>query len=308
MQAKLPISYESFFRNRTIIIMGVGRSGTTILGKLLCSMSPTYYLFEPTILRTMRGPHHLGTLFEDYYLPIIQGSIVNDYTRHYGDPDDYWATYKEMRDQRKQTLNNRVIAIGHIAEEKPLFVIKSVNIQPYASDLREIFPQCDFIHIVRNGFDVIKSSLTNHWYSDYFFTFQDEFGFVLDINGDPSFIPWYIDEEVHQKWFEWNPLTRAAYLWSFLVDIVQPTLQYERLCSEPELIVSEMEKMFGISRTKITERHIDNIERHVPRIKTARKAKNLPGASGYEKITLGMIAEPVREKFAKTMIKNGYEV
>ena len=155
----LPIPYEKIFDNRTVIIMGVGRSGTTILGKLLASMAPTYYLFEPTILKTMRGKQHLATLFEDFFLPVVQGRQSDYTTPHYGSPDEYWASYANLRKERKKNLSNRIDAIIHINEEKPLWIIKVVNSQPYAHIYDKIFSKCHFIHIIRNGLDVIKSSI-----------------------------------------------------------------------------------------------------------------------------------------------------
>ena len=38
---------KELFKNKTLIITGVGRSGTTLLGKVIGSMTPVFYLFEP---------------------------------------------------------------------------------------------------------------------------------------------------------------------------------------------------------------------------------------------------------------------
>ena len=78
---KLSIDYKAIFKDRVVIITGVGRSGTSILGKLLGSMQPSHYLYEPAILKLMpaiAGDNELGAiLFEDYFLPLVQGRSFN---------------------------------------------------------------------------------------------------------------------------------------------------------------------------------------------------------------------------------------
>jgi hypothetical protein len=301
---QLPIPYSEIFDKRTLIIMGVGRSGTTILGKLIASMAPTYYLFEPTIIKTMRNEQQLAALFEDYFLPIIQGSQTKYGTLHYGGPEDYWATSSAMQKQRRKTLSRRIDAFVHIAEEKPLFVIKTVNSQPYASNFRKVFPNCDFIHIVRNGFDVINSSVVNHWYTNKFYSFGNDYVY----NEGNTHIPWYIEEDMWELWKKWDQITRAAYIWCYLTQLVRETLQYEELCENPEKTVSKIEETFPIKRTNLTRMHIDSVERHVPQMEIARAANRLPGNPVYEELTIDMIEEPVRSRFAKVMNKMGYEV
>ena len=89
---KIAIDYKGILKDRVIIITGVGRSGTTLLGKILGSMRPAQYFFEPTALKWLPFlPTVLpldddaeyvydalrATLVEDYILPQIQGRNLN---------------------------------------------------------------------------------------------------------------------------------------------------------------------------------------------------------------------------------------
>ena len=95
---KIPLDYETVLQDRVIIITGAGRSGTTILGKLIGSMDPAFYFFEPTIVKF--GYMHcdldaLRAIFvEDYVLPLIQGRNINSNENddsYIGNYEDPWA-------------------------------------------------------------------------------------------------------------------------------------------------------------------------------------------------------------------------
>ena len=48
---ELPPNYDEIFKNKLVIITGAGRSGTTILGKIVGSFSNTHYCYEPHFFR-----------------------------------------------------------------------------------------------------------------------------------------------------------------------------------------------------------------------------------------------------------------
>ena len=287
-----PIPYRNIFDKRVLIIMGVGRSGTTILGKLIASMAPTYYLYEPTIMKFMRGAESLAVLFEDYYLPVVQGSLVTYGSPHYGGPEEYWATSETIRSERRQALELRPFAIAHVIEENPLFLIKVVNSQYRMEAYSNIFSNCRFFHIIRNGFDVIRSSILNYWYTDGWSELNTDYVYS-------GMIPQWIEKEFRKSWQLWSVLTRAAYTWCYLSQLIPATIKYEDLCKDPERAVDMLENTFPIKRTDLTKRHISSIEQHLVE-KKATKDKLV--------ITTDMIAEPVRSRFVEAMNKMEYEV
>ena len=61
------IDYNKYLKNRVIIISGVGRSGTTILGKIIGSMENTFYFFEPAIMKYLPRPIRGFSDDYDYY-------------------------------------------------------------------------------------------------------------------------------------------------------------------------------------------------------------------------------------------------
>ena len=47
----LPPDYNKIFKNNLVVITGVARSGTTLLGKIIGSLSDTHFIFEPPTFR-----------------------------------------------------------------------------------------------------------------------------------------------------------------------------------------------------------------------------------------------------------------
>jgi hypothetical protein len=307
---EIPIDYKSIFKDRVLIITGVGRSGTTILGKLIGSMKPTYYLFEPAIMKYMlsidfdietgNGQKELisairGVLLEDYFLPQIQGRNLNhnkkddSYYGHYytGTLDAMWNSYD---------LSRRKDAIKYIEQENPLFIIKTNEFQPLLNIARRIFRGVKFIHIIRNGNDVIQSTLKKGWYSDEYMENQ-----IVDWveRRNENNIPWYIDDVSKNLWYHWNRETRIACVWRCLVEKCKEdyddtfVIHYEYLLTDPEgVILSLTPVLLEYRITEITKRHIEAI-------KSYKK-------SNYPKIT-NKIEQPERDKFCKLMEKLWYE-
>ena len=86
----IPADPTDYLRGRTVLIMGAGRSGTTILSQVVGSMKPVIYVFEPVLLRLMLrfvAAKDIklalrSVFFEDYLLPRVQGRRLDC------DPDD----------------------------------------------------------------------------------------------------------------------------------------------------------------------------------------------------------------------------
>ena len=173
----IPADYENIFHKRVLIITGAGRSGTTILGKVIGSLKPTYYLFEPALMKLIpfliaydqsnRRVYSLlirSILFEDYFLQVIHGRSLNYNVRD----DSYIGNYVSQPDIEKRwnDLARRQDVINYIHNEDPLFVIKTPEFQPLCSIARQMFIEPKFIHVIRCGYDIVSSTLKRGWYTD----------------------------------------------------------------------------------------------------------------------------------------------
>lgn len=250
------IDYKEIFQDRLVIITGVGRSGTTILGKVLGSMENTYYIFEPAMLKYQVYKDYLDLpiLFEDYFLPIIQGRNLN----HNPSDDSYCGYYYQHKDIKNawNTLSRRKKALEYIVEHRPYLIIKSPEFQPLARKLNKIIPSAQFINIKRGLNDTIRSTVNKEWYADDYNS-VDYF--------DQDNIPYFIDPKSRKYWLKWNMYTRAACVWRCLTEYEMPEntidISYEDLIKNPWRVVENLCVLLGgLKKTIITIRNIKSIK------------------------------------------------
>jgi len=172
-------------------------------------------------------------------------------------------------------------AMAFISETQPLFIIKS---NEFAASLTSapIFTGQRVLHIIRNGLDVVTSSIERGWYTDEWCARQIDWA-------ETTGAPWWADTEAKLAWGELTPLTRAASCWRALLnyaDVIPGVrrIQYEELAGNPAHFVGLFEQWYGLKQTEITERHI-------------RGSKPRP----RPRIDLNDIQMPEREKFREKM-------
>lgn len=305
----LPMDYNKIFNNKIVVITGVARSGTTILAKIIGSFCDVNYLFEPAImllvppliqkkfLSEKQGADLLkGVLFEDFYLQMIQGRYVN-FNKN---DDSYIGNYLDLKnvEQRWEKYKRKIDVIDDLENKKSLFIIKSPNVQPYLSIIKKIFTGVRFIDVIRDGNDIISSSIRRGFYSD-----NDLNGRIINwsYNHNKIKIPCFIEDKDMDLFSNWNHHTRVAYIWRILTekglqfayenkqDVIQ--FKFEDFIQNTEKFVEETENFIGKKRTDITMKHIDSIK--------SFKQKQYP-----DNIT--NIESPERERYMELREKLGY--
>lgn len=279
----IPIASETIFRGRLLIMTGVGRSGTSILGKLVGSMKPSFYLFEPAVMKLIPFMCTADTdntavyanvfqslLFEDYFLQVIHGRHLNFNERN----DSFAGHYllKSDIEKRWEELAGRQDVIDYIASVRPLFISKSPEFQPLCALAQRILPAPKFVHIIRNGNDVVSSTMRRGWYTDAYMNASIVDWVEKRSDAQGCNVPWYIDEESKSLFPGWNHTTRAACVWRCLTESgmafharnAQDSLQftYEELVASPERYVDLFASTFGLEATEITAKHITSIRQH----------------------------------------------
>lgn len=257
---KTPTNYRKIFKDRLIIITGVGRSGTTILGKILGSMKNTAYVFEPAIIKYCAYSQGvLGALFEDYFLPQIQGRVNEN-------PND-WTYYKnhitdEELQYRRENNNRRADALEHIKKNNFKFIIKMPEFHQYYDAWQEDYKNLNikWVNIIRSGFDVVNSAIERKWYTDEYCN-NNMVDWLIE---NPVLTPEFIDEQSQNLWPKYNQETRAACVWRCLTEkpIEGFELSYENFCEEPNLFVDVLTEFCGLQKTKLTEQHINSVKKH----------------------------------------------
>lgn len=295
-----------------IFISGVGRSGTTILGKIMGSMADAHYFFEPAIIKLLpflniSDPSNSkaytmlfrSLLTEDYLMPVLQGRSLN----FNPEDDSYFGNYTDKRsvEEKWGSLSGRNDLREYLRGKKVKFVIKIPEFQPLFEVAQKIFPGAGFMHIIRNGRDVVSSSVARGWFSDRYMRSSIVEWLEPPVSVRGIGVPWYLDDESKKHFPGWDPVTRAACVWRVLTEAgmdfcrerknISMEFRYEDFVKDPQGFTSRIEKKFGTKRTAVTERHLRSIREH------SRK--------GYADI-VDKIKKPEREKFVRLMDKMSY--
>lgn len=301
--------YNKIFANNLIVITGVARSGTTLLGKIIGSFSDTHYIFEPPTFRLIpplihnsylkegQGSQLLkAILFDELYLQIIHGRYINfnekddSFIGHYIEPEKIKKRWKKYR-RRKDVIED-------IQSKNYLFVLKIPNIQPSLNILKNLFNDIKFVHCIRDGNNIVSSSIRRDFFTqDYLnkrsIEWSNDFGSIK--------IPWFINKNDYQSFSKWNQYTRSAYIWRILTEMgLNYTknneknvfeFKFEDFLKNSKPFVGQIEKFVGKKQTDITRKHLDSIKSY----KQLIYPDNTPN-----------IESPEREKFVNLRKKLGY--
>lgn len=306
------MNYEKYFKDRVIIISGVGRSGTTIIGKIVGSMKNCLYFFEPAIMKyfpatfVMKHIFHdqhqdiknsfLATLFEDYILPSIQGRNINMNMQDWS----YWENYQTYSDLRKKwNLNRRSSALEWLENNDVRFVFK-VNESQYLYDVyNNLFEGMKILYVYRNGIDVVNSMLEKGWFKDDYEPI-DIYGTYENVN-----IPIWVNNLKHRDYINWNQETRCVYAWRKLneigmeyyhshnqkncslwyYDLLMEDIGHFGLYDNGNNIIKGIELRFGIERTELTMKHMHSM------LEFSKNRKS------QDRSIIDKIQEPERTKF-----------
>jgi hypothetical protein len=153
---------------------------------------------------------------------------------------------------------------------------------------------------LRNGLDVVRSSMERGWYTDHYCNHD-----IVEqtYNFDEIRVPHFVSGgEDRVAWQKWNPITRSACAWRSLTEqgvkykhrnkeqVIQ--FRYEDFCKHPERFSKNIAARFGLTMTKLTARHIGEVY--------SKPSDDL-------EIPVSDVAQPERDKFIKLNKQLGYE-
>ena len=247
-------------------------------------------------------------LFEDYFLNLIHGR-GNSSTLDLS----YTGNYEKQTETalRRVNLRRRSDALEYIEKTNPKFIIKHTEFQHLFDIAPSFWPGVRYVTVFRNGYDVVDSAVGRGWFTnDWCFNdmIEPKQSYeITDFDRDnlPEMrtirgIPKYVDRDNCIDWYNWNPATRASYVWRTLNEIGIKyknkyidrvfQLRYEDFCKYPVRATKKLADWLGIELTDLTTKHI--AETHEP---------------PKHDFDINEIAEPERTKFINLNKRLGYK-
>lgn len=297
---------DEIFKN-LVFVVGMGKSDLSTAVELLCTFKPTYHLYTPVILKTIPPNAENGllmyfrhmiasSLMYDHVIPQVRGMYICDDPYHRTYSENYWATCLEQRLERRKNHIDSFGGADQLEHERPVIAADICEGIMWQEIWQKIFPECKFVHVVRNGLDIINAIINVGWFQGRHFYAPSAptiDWFKMSKENEGIEIPWWVNEpEALECWDKWDKKTRFAHMWRIQVEKKFPDIKYETLFTKPKEIGDYYMNNFCFLRpTQITDNFFN---RHYV----------LPEET--HGLTINDIEEPERSKFKFVMEKLEY--
>lgn len=165
---------KPFNKIKHIVVTGVGRSGTTILGKLIHSFNGVEHVNEPymvqallLLLNEIKQEYWMNLyesyLYEEVFINSLAGRFIN--TNQYDDSSIYKVKPQREIIQRLNTINSRD-KIEKEIDSSSAVSYKIAGMINFLPKLMKYYPDAYYVVIVRNWRSVFKSILKKGWFKD----------------------------------------------------------------------------------------------------------------------------------------------
>lgn len=248
--------------NASIVITGVARSGTTILGKLIHSMKDVEYVHEPPLLFSLialidnldRNDFELlyeTYLYEEIMFNALAGRSLNcnleDDTSIYKVKDKEWIQNRLSHSLRMRDAEKFI--------QQAKIVYKMPDIVPYLPKLQDFYPGTQVVMMLRNANDVFHSILEKEWFEDEMLRTQDLIWPNRIIDG--LRIPYWVLQDDYDYWCRSDALHRAAYYYVRVNEGVKEVknifpVRYDEFVLEPKRVITELAKDLNLQFGPIT--------------------------------------------------------
>jgi len=263
--------------NKSILITGSARSGTTILGKIIHSLQGIEYAFEPPILFSLipliekisQQEWQLlfeTYLYEDFFLNAISGRNINC---NRTDDSSIFNVKSEIDIESRLKKSIRKIEAEELGKAK-ILAFKLPDIVPFIPKIQSYYNKIKIIIIKRDAIGTINSLMAKHWFSNE----NSSKNIIWPFRVYRSLrIPYWVDEKDFDLWFEMSEIDRCAY---YYITINKYSLHirnsieidYNQLLQKPLLIAKNISQKLNLKFSDKTKEVINQVK---PTIKNRDK-------------------------------------
>jgi len=254
---------------KAVVITGTGRSGTTIIGKIIHSFQSVEYVFEPPVLVTLfslidKMPHEQWKLIYETYLyeEILINSICGR-SINCNQKDDS-SIYKVKLDKEIESRLNRSLRKEDAEHEvkKHNIAYKIPSITHYIPNLLGFYPNSRVVVVKRDPIGTINSLMHGKWLGDINLKSNNIWPFRIHKG---LHVPDYVKESDNQKWIEMTELDRCAYYYIRISQGAEKIknkieISYDELIDSPSQIIDKIVKKLNLQYGPKTESIIKEIK------------------------------------------------
>jgi len=261
--------YEDII-DKGIFVSGSARSGTTIIGKLISTLSNVEYFYEPLMLEPImlnNGIKNSKKLLEIYLVESLLIESIAGRNFNFNENDDsciYSSKSKKEIDEVMSKSHSR-----KELEEKYLKAILSMKLPDliwFLRDLRFLYPNTNYVLMHRNPNDVINSLKRKGWFSSKN---------LQKINLTPKYpkkiidnikIPYWVKQEDEFFWLNTDEINRCAYYYKRVSEEVLENagssiiINYEEFIEKPNEVFRDVVKFLGLEFGEKTEEILSTVK------------------------------------------------
>lgn len=252
-----------------VVITGTGRSGTTIIGKIIHSFQHVEYAFEPPVLVTLfslieKMPREQWKLIYETYLyeEILINSICGR-SINCNQKDDS-SIYKVKIAKEIESRLSRSLRKEDAEHEAKKYNIayKIPSIPHHIPNLLKFYPSSRVIVVKRDPIGTINSLMRKKWFDDINLKSNIIWPFRI-YKG--LHVPDCVKESDNQKWIEMTELDRCAYYYITMSQAAEKIknkieISYDELIDSPSQIIDRMAKKLNLQYGPKTENIIKEIK------------------------------------------------
>ena len=275
---------------KLVLITGITRSGTTLLGNLVGSLKSIEYDFEPWIFHCVPMMVASGQIQQRAAVEIFRGYFNETLTAslhgrnvNFRPTDDTRIWNRVPLDEiffRWYQVKDRWEVKRYAQKHESILSFKVTNFGPFLSLLWNAFPQLKIIHIVRHPLHVAASILKKGWVNlervQQLEGLPVKKKFITD-RGESLFIPWWVEEEEVEAFLKMTEFGRAFYCWRVVMEKTEQEkrrlgltgnsneryaeFRYEDLLKDPNLFMEQAAQFAGTVTTPQTQALIQTVRR-----------------------------------------------
>lgn len=262
-------NYFDSFQEKTIVLTGNARSGTTILGKVIGSMQQVEYFFEPPVIwglfnvidgmdrETWKYVYNIS-LHEELFYGAIAGRNLN-----FNSNDDSYILNMKSREEINKRLSQslRKTETEKIASQSKV-AFKMPDLTPFLEKYISYFPDVKIVIVKRNPTDTINSLLAKNWLEKSSLSNDNSVWPLVKYKDER--IPSWVKTEDYEFWTGLDNINRCAYYYMRIDENLDHNniyrISYDNLVESPENEIQKLAQYLNLTFSCKTNELIADIK------------------------------------------------